>query len=63
MTKFFFKVQLASSTALDQIDNGVDLNRINERRLKGMSTCSELDVYFKDCMNSAGPQIDTNSSE
>jgi hypothetical protein len=52
------------SSASDQIDNGVvDLNRINERRLKGMSTCSELDVYFKDYMNTAGPQIDTNSSE
>lgn len=51
-------------SGLDQIDNGVvEMNRINERRLKGMSTCSELDVYFKDYMNGAGPQIDTNSSE
>lgn len=41
---------------LDQVDN-----MRNERKIKGTSTCSDLDVYFKDYINSNPPQIDTNS--
>ena len=32
-----------------------------DRRIKGMSTCSDLDNYFKDFINEPAPQVDTNS--
>ncbi len=45
---------------LDQVDN--NSVGLSERKMKAMSTCSDLDVYFKDYINSAAPQIDTNSN-